>query len=52
MSFAKFCNLKSWNRPRRGNRNFNNNFELQRTVGKLTIPKFDESSKSSARAWV
>ena len=52
MSFIEFFNLKSRNRPRGGNRNFNNNFQLQRTVGKLTIPNFNGSSKSSARAWV
>ena len=52
MSFAEFCNMKSRNRPRGGNRNFNNNYELQCTMGKLTIPSFDESSKSTVRAWV
>ena len=52
MSFAEFCNLESQNRPRGDNKNLNNNFELQRTVGKLTIPNFDRSSKSFARAWV
>ena len=52
MSFAEFCNMKSRNKPRGGNRNFNNNYELQRTMGKLTIPSFDGSSKSTARAWV
>jgi len=51
MSFVEFCNLKSRNRPRGGNKNFNN-YELQRTMGKLTIPNFDGSSKSTARAWV
>jgi hypothetical protein len=28
------------------------NFELQRTIGKVTIPNFDEGSKCSARSWV
>jgi hypothetical protein len=52
MSFAEFCNIKSRNRPKGFNRAFNQNFELQRTLGKLTIPNFDGSSSCTARAWV
>ena len=51
MSFVEFCNMKSRNRPRGGNRNFNINYELKCMMGKLTIPSFDGSSKSIARAW-
>ena len=52
MSFVEFCNLQRRNMPRGGNKNFNNNYELQRTMGKLTVPNFDGSSKSTAKAWV
>jgi hypothetical protein len=52
MSFIDFCNMKSRNRPRGFNRAFNQNFELQRTMGKLTIPSFDGSSNCIARIWV
>ena len=51
MLFVEFYNLKSMNGPRGGNTNFNNNYELQCTMGKLTIPNFDGLSKSIARAW-
>lgn len=44
--------MKSRNRPRGGNKNYNNNYELQCTMGKLTIPSFDGSSKSTSRASV
>ena len=52
MNFSDFCNMKSRNMPRGFNREFNQNFELQRTLGKLTIPNFDGASSCSARIWV
>ena len=51
MNFSNVCNMKSRNRPRGFNRAFNQNFELQRTLGKLTIPNFDGTSSCSARSW-
>jgi hypothetical protein len=33
-------------------RSMTQNFELHRTIGKVTIPKFDGGSKCSARSWV
>ena len=41
MSFSDFCNMKSRNRPRNFNKGFNHNYELQKTLGRLTIPNFD-----------
>jgi hypothetical protein len=52
MSFAEFCNLKCRNRPRGAMKEMTQNFELQRTLGKVTIPNFDGTSKCSARSWV
>jgi hypothetical protein len=52
MSFADFCNLKSRNKPRWFNKAHNQSFELQCTLGKLTIPNFDGSSSCATRAWV
>ena len=52
MTFSDFCNMKSRNRPRGFNRAFNQNFVLQRTLGRLTIPNFDGASSCSAKIWV
>ena len=52
MSFAEFCNFKGRNKPRFPNRGPTQNFELQRTLGKISLPYFDGSSKCTARAWV
>ena len=52
MTFSYFCNMKSRSRLRGFNRAFNQNFELQRTLGRLTIPNFDGTSSCSARIWV
>ena len=52
MTFSHFCNMKSRNRPRGFNRAFNKNFELQRTLGILTLLNFDGTSSCSARIWV
>jgi hypothetical protein len=50
MSFTDFFHLKQKNRPRGAKRTPNH--ELQKTLGKVTIPNFDGSSKCSARTWV
>ena len=52
MSFFNFCNMKSRNRPRNFNRGFTQNYELQKTVGRLTIHNFEGSRCCSARIWV
>src|SRR5713101_3407978 len=52
MSFLDFCNMKSRNRPRNFNKGFNHNYELQNTLGRLTIPNFDGTHGGSARTWV
>ena len=52
MTFAEFCSFKRRNRPRPFNRGPTPNYELQRTVGKLTLPYFDGTSKCTAQAWV
>src|SRR5713226_4416901 len=52
MSFLDFCNMKSRNRPRNFNKGFNHNYELQKTLGRLTIPNFDGIRGGSARIWV
>ena len=52
MSFSDFCNMKSRNRPRNFNKGFNHNYELHKTLGRLTIPKFDGTHGGSARIWV
>ena len=44
--------MKSRNNPRGFNRAFNQNYELQRTVGKLTIPNFDGTCSCLVRIWV
>jgi len=50
ISFTDFCHLKQKNRPRGAKRTPNH--ELQKTLGKVTIPNFDGSSKCSTRTWV
>jgi len=52
MSFSDFCNMKSRNRPKNFNKGFNHNYELQKTLGRLTIPNFDGTREGSARIWV
>jgi hypothetical protein len=52
MSFEDFYNMKSRNRPRGPMRAMTQNFELQHTLGKVTIPNFDGGSKCSTRSWV
>jgi hypothetical protein len=51
ISLQDFCTIKYRNRPRDFNRG-PQSWELQRKVGKLSIPYFDGSSKSIARVWV
>jgi hypothetical protein len=48
MTFAEFCSFKGRNRPRFFNRGPTQNYELQRTVGKLNLPYFDGTSKCTA----
>ena len=52
MSFIDFCNMKSMNQPRNFHRGFTQNYELQKTVGMLTIPIFEGSRSCLARKWV
>ena len=52
MSFLDFCNIKRRNRPRNFNRGFIQNYELQKTLGRLTIPNFEGTHGCSARIWV
>ena len=52
MSFSDFCNMKSRNKPRNFNKGFNHNYELQKTLGRLTIPNFDGARRGSTRIWV
>ena len=51
MSLQDYCNIKYRNKPREVNRGQQNG-HLRRKAGKLTIPSFDGSRKSTARAWV
>ena len=52
MFFSDFCNMKNRNRPRNFNKGFNQNYELQKTLGRLTIPNFDGAHRGSTRIWV
>ena len=52
MYFSYFYNMKSRNQPRNFNRGFNQNYELQQTLGRLTIPNFDGAHGGSTRIWV
>jgi hypothetical protein len=51
MSLQDFCTIKYRNRPRDHNR-VQQNKDLARKLGKLSIPSFDGSNRSTARAWV
>ena len=44
--------MKRRNQPRNFNKEFTQNYELLKTVGRLTIPNFDGSRGCSARIWV
>ena len=52
MTFTDFCHFKSKNKPRAYNRPFTQNYELQRNVGKLTIPTFEGTQGGPAQNWV
>ena len=52
MSFSDFCNMKSRNMPKHFNKGFNHNYELQKTLSRLTIPNFDGAHGGSTRIWV
>ncbi|XP_059075191.1 uncharacterized protein LOC131875172 [Cryptomeria japonica] len=49
MRFREYLDFRMKHRPR-GQRGNNN--ELQRKIGKMSIPYFDGSGKTTARAWV
>lgn len=49
MTFRKYLDVRMKHRPR-GQRG--NNSELQRKIGKMSIPYFDGSGKTTARTWV
>jgi hypothetical protein len=50
MSYNNYYNLKIRNKPRTGQSQ--QNFDLLRKLGKLTISSFDRSDRCTARAWV
>jgi hypothetical protein len=54
VSYNDFCDLKQKYKPREWNRGAQSqqNFDLMHKVGRLTIPPFDGSTKSTTRAWV
>ena len=56
MTFTNFCHFKSKNKPKAYNRPFTQNYELQRTVGKLTIPTFEGTGVAQlgigCRSWI
>ena len=52
MTIMDLCHFKSKNKPRAYNRPFTQNYELQRTVGKLTIPAFEGTWGGPAKNWV
>ena len=49
MSFLDFCNMKSRNMAKNFNKGFNHNYELQKTLCRLTIPNFDGTRGGPAR---
>jgi hypothetical protein len=51
MSLQDFCTIKYRNRPRDHNR-VQQNKDLAQNLGKLSIPSFDGSNRSTARGWV
>jgi len=50
MTFAGYSDIRIKNRPRRGG--IPQNQELQKKASKMTLPFFDRSGKTTARAWV
>ena len=52
MTFTDFCQFKSKNKPKAYNRPFTQNYELQCTVGKLTILTFEGTQGGPTRNWV
>ena len=52
MTFTDFCHFKSKNKPKAYNKPFTQNYELQRTVGKLTIPTFEDTRGGPTQSWV
>ena len=52
MTFTDFYHFKSKNKPKAYNSPFTQNYELQRTMGKLAIPTFEGTRGGPARNWV
>jgi len=52
MNITDFGNLNMRNKPKGTKKAMMQNHELQKTLGKVTIPCFDGSSKCLARSWV
>ena len=52
MNFTDFCHFKNKNKPRAYNKPFTQNYELQRIVGKLTIPTFEGTRGGPTWNWV
>ena len=52
MTFIDFCHFKSKNKSKAYNIPFTQNYELQCTVGKLTIPTFEGTQGGPSRNWV
>jgi hypothetical protein len=50
MSYQDYCNIKIRKNPRTMQKQ--QNFDLMRKVGKLSMPSFEISTRSIARAWV
>lgn len=50
ISLRDYMDLRMRHMPRAGGRN--QNFELRKKVGKLSLPYYDASGKMTARAWV
>ena len=52
ISFFQYSHFKYRSKPKGFNKMQVQNFELQHTLGKVTLPSFDGTSKCTARSWV
>lgn len=55
MPLQDYCNIKYRNKPREGHKGApgqQQNIDLRRKVGKLSIPPYDGSFRCSTRSWV
>lgn len=50
MTFREYMDVRLKNMPMRGNRQ--QNYEMRKKLGKLSIPYYDGTGKASARTWV